>query len=407
MPAGSEGVLTLTVKMTVSPEPAGQLTLLDFMKKSPEPSSKQALLDFMKRYREALNYSVRAIIAHKALTTDKAYKLLHHTLKEKYGLPTSCATACYAHALAIAKGWLKNPHKGDKPPVVKKLSMWLGTRCHSIKDGKVELAGGYKLRVIGWDKRYDRYPHRVAVLVYNEIGDRFTLHIVKQVPRPPTYQPRGVLAVDINEKQIVIGNTRGEIRRKTPTNRALYYKSLADRLKEKYSYKTNNAWHRTYNAWHRRSGIYKRVETFHKKASNITEDWARKVSRGIVLLAKHNQLAVAREDLTGLKYKLGRLTGSHGIAMFWLGYKKLERWLDWEAKKNGVPVVVVDPAGTSSTCPRCGTKLVEVGYRRRRCPHCGFEADRDTIAVLNIEKKALSKMGQGRGSSGPPRLPAR
>jgi len=58
-----------------------------------------------------------------------------------------------------------------------------------------------------------------------------------------------------------------------------------------------------------------------------------------------------------------------------------------------VPLLVVDPAGTSSTCPRCGAELVEVGHRRLRCPKCGFEADRDTIAILNIERRALSKMG--------------
>jgi len=28
-----------------------------------------------------------------------------------------------------------------------------------------------------------------------------------------------------------------------------------------------------------------------------------------------------------------------------------------------------------------------------RCPRCGFEANRDTIAIMNIEKIALSKMG--------------
>jgi transposase len=59
-----------------------------------------------------------------------------------------------------------------------------------------------------------------------------------------------------------------------------------------------------------------------------------------------------------------------------------------------VPLLAVDPAGTSTTCPRCGAELVEVGYCRLRCPRCGLEADRDTIAVLNIERRALSKMGE-------------
>ncbi|MEM4017129.1 MAG: zinc ribbon domain-containing protein, partial [Fervidicoccaceae archaeon] len=58
--------------------------------------------------------------------------------------------------------------------------------------------------------------------------------------------------------------------------------------------------------------------------------------------------------------------------------------------------------GTSSTCPICGLKLVEKGYRRLRCPRCGFEADRDTIAVMNIERIAISKMG---GTSDRPDCP--
>jgi transposase len=61
-------------------------------------------------------------------------------------------------------------------------------------------------------------------------------------------------------------------------------------------------------------------------------------------------------------------------------------------RKNGVPIIVVEPRGTSTTCPMCSSKLVENSYRRMRCSRCGFEADRDTIAVLDIEKRALIHM---------------
>jgi transposase len=59
-----------------------------------------------------------------------------------------------------------------------------------------------------------------------------------------------------------------------------------------------------------------------------------------------------------------------------------------------VPYVKVDPNGTSPECPKCDyKKLEEVGYRRLRCPRCGFEADRDVIGKLNIRKKGLRKLG--------------
>jgi transposase, IS605 OrfB family, central region len=123
------------------------------------------------------------------------------------------------------------------------------------------------------------------------------------------------------------------------------------------------------------------------------EDWARKTSYMIISLAKQGQLAVAREDLTGLIESLRGLPKGHKSALLALGYRRLAFWIDCQAEKGGVPILVVDPAGTSSTCPRCGAELVEVRHRRLRCPKCSLEADRDSIAVLNIERRALNQMG--------------
>ncbi|WP_211096656.1 hypothetical protein [Acidilobus sp. 7A] len=95
MLTGGEGELTVTVRMKVSPE----------------PEQEEAVLDLMRRYRDALNYSVRAIIASKALSLTKAHKLLYSTLRERYGLPSKIAQDCYREAIAIAKSWLKNPRR--------------------------------------------------------------------------------------------------------------------------------------------------------------------------------------------------------------------------------------------------------------------------------------------------------
>jgi IS605 OrfB family transposase len=368
MPAGGEGELTLTVRMRVSPEPEGQ----------------QAVLDLMRRYRDALNYSVRAVIAGRALSLSRAHRLLYNDLRERYGLPAKVAQDCYREAIAIARSWLRNPRRGDMP-TVKGLRMWLTHKWgYRVKGDHVELAGGYRLRIIGWDRRYDGFPNREARLVFRD--GEFTLYMFKRVPRPARYAPKGALAVDVNERQIVVGNSRVEVRVETPIERALRYRRLAEGLQGKYS-------STRYSAWLRRSGIRRRVRHFHRKARNIIEDWARRTSRMIMSLARQGQLAVAREDLTGLVESLRRLPKGHRTALIALGYRRLAFWIDWQAEKNGVPLFVVDPADTSSTCPGCGAGLVAVGHRRLRCPRCGLEGDRDTIAILNIEGRALSKMG--------------
>ncbi|MFZ8824395.1 MAG: IS200/IS605 family accessory protein TnpB-related protein, partial [Desulfurococcales archaeon] len=96
---------------------------------------------------------------------------------------------------------------------------------------------------------------------------------------------------------------------------------------------------------------------------NILEDWARKTSLEIVRFAKRLGYAVAREDLTGLINSLRRIKNKdHRTKLIIMGRRRIARWIDWQAMKQGVPLAIVKPNGQSSECPRCD-----------------FEADRDVM----------------------------
>jgi IS605 OrfB family transposase len=363
MSSGNEGLLTLTIKMRVSPE----------------PEYEKELISLMKRYREALNYAINVIIENKLLSLGKAHKLLYNVLKERYDLPSKIAIDCYREAIAIAKSWLRNPRKGGIPRA-KTPRIWLTYKqSYRIKYNYVEILGGFKLRIIGWNRKYDKYPNKDARLIIED--GKFILEISKHIPKPVKYISKGILAIDVNEKHIVVGNTHFEYRFETAIERALHYKQLAENLQEKYS-------SLKYNAWLRRRGIRKRIRYFHKKTRNIIEGCIKKVSHEIALLAKQYQYAVAREDLTNLIESLSKLHKEHKVALLILSYRRLEHWIDWQCEKHGVPIIIVDPKGTSITCPICSSKLVKNGYRKMKCLKCKFEADRDIIAILNIERKA-------------------
>ena len=110
---------------------------------------------------------------------------------------------CYGDALANAKAWRRNPYRGRRPRV-KKLSMLLHQGSgYRIEDGYVEIIGGIRMKIIGWDRRYDQYENREARHVYKE--GRMILWISKRIPRPEQYKPRDVIAIDINERKIVYG----------------------------------------------------------------------------------------------------------------------------------------------------------------------------------------------------------
>jgi IS605 OrfB family transposase len=377
MVSGGEGLLTISIGVRVSPEPGA--------------------IELLRRYNTALNYAINKILRLNLKKIGEIHNALYRELKEWFGLPSRVAIDCYRDALANANAWRNNPKKGRKPRV-RKLSMWLYPgQSYWIRDGYVEIAGGIKLSIIGWDRRYNEYENGEARLVYRD--GKMMLWISKKIPRPKPYQPRDTIAVDINEKKIVYGDDRINKERDTKIGEAHRWKKLAEDLQKRYSSPR-------YPAWRRRRGILNRIRSYHRKARNILEDWARKTSLRIVRLAMKLGYAVAREDLTGLIESLRDLPKDHRKKLIIMGYKRLGKWIDWQTKKQGVSLAIVNPNGTSSGCPKCDSKgLEEIGYRRLRCPRCGFEADRDVIGKLNIRRRALKILGISGGVLAPLTVP--
>jgi len=87
------------------------------------------------------------------------------------------------------------------------------------------------------------------------------------------------------------------------------------------------------------------------------------------------------------------LPKEHRTKLMALAYRRLLWWIKWQAAKRGVMLIEVDPRGTSTTCPKCDGKMEEMGHRRMKRATCGFEAGRDVVAVLNIERKARERLG--------------
>jgi len=365
MASGGEGLLTISIRMMVSPEPGA--------------------IELLRRYNVALNYAINKILRLNLKKIGEVHNALYRELREWFDLPSRVAIDCYRDALANANAWRNNPRRGRRPRV-RKLSMLLHPGSgYRVKEGYVEIIGGIKLKIIGWDRRYDGYENGEARLVYR--GDRMMLWISKKIPKPQPYQPRDVIAIDVNEKKIVYGDDEINKERDTKIDEAHRWKLLAESLQKRYS-------SARYPAWRRRKAILNRIRSYHRKTRNILEDWARKTSLRIVELAKRLGYAVAREDLTGLINSLRKIRNKdHRTKLIIMGYSRLGKWIDWQAEKQGVPLAIVNPNGTSSECPKCDSRLEETGYRRLRCPRCGFEADRDIIGKLNIRKRALKILG--------------
>jgi len=99
------------------------------------------------------------------------------------------------------------------------------------------------------------------------------------------------------------------------------------------------------------------------------------------------------EELTGLIEELRSMNKKNKWKTLYLDYRTLQNAIITKAIKYNVPVIFIDPRGTSKLRYRCGSELVFYG-RLGVCPRCGFIVarcgfivDRDKNTSMNIHKR--------------------
>ena len=159
----------------------------------------------------------------------------------------------------------------------------------------------------------------------------------------------------------------------TRINEIYHYKSLAENLQMKYP-----------KIWKENRNIKQRIRAFHSKAKRIAEDFARKVGKRIVDEAiKMNANVIKLENLRNLIKNVKKLPKKFRNKLYLMQYRKIQYWIDWQSKKHGLLVKYVYAAYSSVKCPKCTNKMKEISYRLFKCS-CGYENDRDIIAIENL-----------------------
>jgi putative transposase len=111
-------------------------------------------------------------------------------------------------------------------------------------------------------------------------------------------------------------------------------------------------------------------------------DHLHKLSRSLV--SRYQRIAF--EDLNMAGLKKGMLARSvHDAA--WSLLVQLARY---KAESAGADVVMVDPRGTSQTCPDCGTIRPKTLSERMHCCDCGCVLNRDVAAAKIVHERAFS-----------------
>lgn len=117
-----------------------------------------------------------------------------------------------------------------------------------------------------------------------------------------------------------------------------------------------------------------------------------RISKQIVELSERTGRGIAVEELTGIRDRV-RLRRKQRDDLHSWSFFQLQQYIAYKAQLHGVPVVHINPRNTSKTCSVCGY----VAYANRpeqsvfRCVGCGFAANADANAAVNISRWAVVK----------------
>jgi len=127
-----------------------------------------------------------------------------------------------------------------------------------------------------------------------------------------------------------------------------------------------------------------------RKERRFAQDVNHVISKSIVEKAKGTGRAIALEDLTGIRNRTTVRKSQRRQHHSWTFYD-LRKKIEYKAQLAGIPVILVDPRNTSRTCPVCGCvdKRNRPNQSTFSCIQCGFSDHADTIAAVNIGRRAV------------------
>ena len=213
----------------------------------------------------------------------------------------------------------------------------------------------------------------------------FYLIAVCDIPEAAQYEPDGFIGVDLGIVNIATTST-GYRAAGRGLNR--HRKRQLDLRKKLQAKGTKSA----------KRLLKKRSRKETRHTANVNHI----ISKTIVTTAERTGSGIALEDLTGIRSRV-RLRKDQRACLHSWSFHQLATFVEYKAKRAGVPVVYVDPAYTSQQCSGCG----HIDRRNRQsqatfaCRSCGALMHADDNASHNIGRKGETVWTAGRESRVP------
>ena len=284
-----------------------------------------------------------------------------------------------------------NCKKGIKPvgyPKFKKHSRsveYKTSRWKLLEPKRIKFTDGFgigELRLIGsYDlARYDESLIKRVRLVRRADGYyvQFCVQVDVQIESMPTQKAVGI---DLGLRYFIATSDGSVVESPQFYRQAEKQLNRANRRKSKRYRKKAKPQSKNY---HKARNRYART---HLRVSRQRNEWAKRIAYCVI---QSNDL-VAYEDLN----VKGLVRNRHlAKSISDAGWSTFRCWLEYFGSKYTKVTIAVSPHYTSQDCSNCGKRVNKaLSVRTHHCPHCGYEADRDVNAAINILRLGLTTVG--------------
>lgn len=144
----------------------------------------------------------------------------------------------------------------------------------------------------------------------------------------------------------------------------------------------------------------RRLRQMRLRESRFQSDVNHCISKKLVLKAAVSRKAITLEDLSGIRERT-TVRREHRYERHSWAFFQLRLFIAYKAAQVGIPVHLVDPRNTSRTCSSCGhcEKANRKSQAEFACQRCGFAANADYNAALNISRQEWAAVNRPLASS--------
>jgi putative transposase len=345
------------------------------------PTSEQA--DMLKRTLEtanaACNYISERAWKERTFRQYSLHKLLYYDVRERFGLSSQMTVRCISKVADAYKLDRKTKRSFREKGAIAYDNRILSWKKEGQAVSIWTMDGRQAILFACGDRQRELLQYQKGESDLALIDGAFYLLATCEVGSPEHFEAEETLGVDLGIVNIVTDGDGEVYSGARVNNLRRRYAKLRAKLQQKGTKSAKRL-------------LRKRRRKERRFAQNVNHV----ISKRIVEKAEGTGRAIGLEDLAGIRERTTVRKSQRRQHYSW-SFHDLRQKIAYKAALAGVPVILVDPKNTSRTCPICGCvdKRNRSTQSKFSCVRCGFSGHADTIAAVNIGRRAARLLATG------------